>query len=421
MRSLVFLAALTLAACNGASTNGHSGTTLTGGAPVQQAAPNTELTPAFTGQTRAPERLSNVRLNIETVATGLIHPWAIALMPDGRMLVTERPGRLRVVSRDGTISPPVEGLPLVVAQSPERPLDIAPATAQRQGGLLDVVLAPDFARSRMIYWAYSEERGGERRNGTSVARGRLSDDARRVENVQVIFRQEPAWESLLHFGASLVFDRAGHLYVGLGERSVIDARPLAQDLSTHIGKVVRINADGTVPRDNPFVGQANVRPEIWAYGVRNIQGGALHPRTGELWTIEHGPRGGDELNIPRAGRNYGWPTITYGEEYSGQAIGGSLTQQEGMEQPLYYWDPVIAPGGMTFYRGNLFPWRGNLLIGGMRSEGLVRLELNGERITGEERLPLGARIRDVVEADDGALFVITDEDSGRVLRLTPQR
>ncbi len=320
------------------------------------------------------------------------------------MLVTERPGRLRVVSRDGAVSEPVQGLPAVVTPN--------------QGGLLDVLLAPDFASSRMMYWSYSEPRDGNS-NGTSVARGRLSADLARVENVEVIFRQEPGWNSPLHFGSNLVFDREGRLYVGLGERSVRDARPLAQDLSTHLGKVVRINADGSIPADNPFVGQEGVRPEIWTYGMRNIQGADLHPETGELWTIEHGPRGGDELNIPRAGRNYGWPVITYGVEYSGETIGDGIAVQEGMEQPVYYWDPVIAPGDMHFYRGSMFPWQGDIVIAGLGALGLVRLEIDGDRVTGEERFPLEARVRDVAEGDDGALWVVTDEPEGRLLRLTP--
>jgi glucose/arabinose dehydrogenase len=404
MRRLVFGAALIFAACSGADSNGQQ-TAAQSGAPVAQGAPNTDFAPAFTGQTRAPERMSGVRLHVETIASGLAHPWALAFLPDGRLLVTERPGRLRIVTPDGNLSAPLQGLPAVYAEN--------------QGGLLDVALAPDFAASRLIYWSYAEARE-RNRNGTSVARGRLSDDATRVENVQIIFRQQPAWESSLHFGSRLVFDREGRLYVGLGERSVREARPHAQDLSTHLGKVIRINVDGSAPQDNPFVGRANARPEIWAYGVRNIQGADLHPETGELWTIEHGPRGGDEINLVRAGRNYGWPTISYGEEYSGRPIGDGLTARAGMEQPVYYWDPVIAPGGMHFYRGALFPWRGNLLVAGLVSQGLVRLELDGERVTGEERFALGARVRDVAESEDGALWVITDEDNGRLLRLTPQ-
>jgi glucose/arabinose dehydrogenase len=401
MRTWIFAAALIFAACTGSPSNGQQSQNA-----VAQGAPNTDFTPAFAGQTRAPEALSGVQINAEEIATGLNHPWAIVFLPDGRMLVTERVGRLRVVTREGQISDPVAGLPEVFAQG--------------QGGLLDVVLSPNFATDRLIYWTYSEPREGGG-NGTSVARGRLSDDVSRVEDVQVIFRQMPSWQSRGHFGSRLVFDREGRLYVVLGDRQNPEPRQLAQDLSTHIGKVVRINADGSAPADNPFVGQANHRAENWSYGHRNIQGADLHPDTGELWTIEHGPRGGDELNIPRAGRNYGWPVIGYGEDYNGSRM-HEASAREGMEQPIYYWDPVIAPGDMDFYRGSLFPWRGDLLIAGLNTRSLVRLDVEGERVTGEERFALNVgRIRDLAESEDGALWIITDEDNGRVLRLTPQR
>ena len=270
----------------------------------------------------------------------------------------------------------------------------------------------------MIYWSYAEPRDDGR--GTSVARGRLNDNATRVENVQVIVRQMPSRDSGGHYGSRLVFDREGHLYVTLGERQRPESRALAQDLSTTLGKVVRINADGSVPTHNPFVGRANVRPEIWSYGHRNVQGADLNPETGALWTIEHGPRGGDELNIPRAGLNYGWPIIGYGIDYDGSAQ-HETSQREGMEQPVYYWDPVIAPGDMDFYRGSLFPWRGDILIAGLNSQALVRLDIDGEHVTGEERFALGVgRIRDIAESEDGALWIITDEDNGRILRLTPR-
>jgi glucose/arabinose dehydrogenase len=400
VRNLIFVSVLTLAACNGAESNRQAG------APVAQGAANTDFRPAFPGQTRAPEARSGVTIEAQVIARGLDHPWAIAFLPDGRMLVTERAGRLRVVTREGRMSEPVAGVPEV--------------DARNQGGLLDVTLGPNFASDRLIYWSYSEPRGDDE-NGTSVARGRLSADASRVENVQVIFRQEPAWRSTGHFGSRLVFDREGRLYVTLGERQRAEPRQLAQDLSTHIGKIVRINADGTVPADNPFVGRANVRPEIWSYGHRNVQGADLHPETGALWEVEHGPQGGDELNIPEAGRNYGWPVICYCEDYGGAPMGEGPVR-EGMEQPLYYWDPVIAPGDMDFYRGALFPWRGDILIAGLRSEQLVRLEVEGERVVGEERFDLGVgRIRDLAESEDGALWIVTDEDDGAIVRLTPRR
>jgi len=401
MRLWVFAASLIFAACSGSPSNGQQSAS----APVQQGAPNTDFAPAFAGQTRAPEVRTNVQINAQVIATGLNHPWAIALLPDGSMLVTERAGRLRVVTRGGQISDPITGLPEVFAQG--------------QGGLLDVVLSPNFATDRLIYWSYSEPREGGG-NGASVARGRLSDNATRVESAQVIFRQMPSWQSRGHFGSRLVFDREGRLYVTLGDRQNPEPRPLAQDLNTHIGKVVRINADGSIPADNPFVGQANHRPETWSYGHRNVQGAALNPESGALWTIEHGPRGGDELNVPRAGLNYGWPVIGYGEDYNGSRM-HEASAQAGMEQPIYYWDPVIAPGDMDFYAGSMFPWRGDVLIAGLEHGELVRLDIEGERVTGEERFALGVgRIRDVAESEDGALWIVTDEDNGRLLRLTPE-
>jgi glucose/arabinose dehydrogenase len=402
VRFWIFPLALIFAACSGAESQGQPQS-----GPAAQGRQNTDFTPAFEGQTRAPEQISGVTIVTQEIARGLDHPWAIVFLPDGRLLVTERAGRLRVITREGAISDPIAGLPRVDARG--------------QGGLLDVVLGPSFATDRMIYWSYSEPRGNDT-NATAVARGRLSEDATRVENVQVIFQQNPAWRSTAHFGSRLVFDREGHLFITLGERSNSDARVHAQDLFTTIGKVVRINADGSAPSDNPFVTRGNAMPEIWSYGHRNLQGADLHPETGALWTIEHGPQGGDELNIPQAGRNYGWPIISYGEDYSGAPIGEGITQQEGMEQPIYYWDPVVAPGDMDFYRGELFPWRGDILIAGLDSEALVRLKLDGERVAGEERFALGiGRIRDLAESQDGALWIVTDEDNGRVLRLTPQR
>jgi glucose/arabinose dehydrogenase len=369
-------------------------------------APNTAFAPAFAGQTRAPAARSGVAIERQQIATGLEHPWALAFLPDGRLLVTERPGRLRVVSQQGEVSGPVAGLPRVLADG--------------QGGLMDIALAPSFAQERLIYWTYSEPRADG--NGTSVARGRLSEDAARVENVDVIFRQQPSREGGGHFGSRIVFDGEGWVFVTLGERQRTDSRGMAQDLGGHLGKVVRLEPDGSAVADNPFVARAGARPEIWSYGHRNPQGADLHPETGELWIVEHGPQGGDELNIARAGLNYGWPVISYGEEYSGRPVGEGVAVREGMEQPIYYWDPVIAPGDMDFYRGSLFPWRGDVLIAGLGAQALVRLELDGERVTGEERFNLGVgRIRDLAESDDGAIWIITDEGNGGLYRLTPRR
>lgn len=377
-----------------------------GTAPVPTPPPNVpSQEPAFEGQTRAPQLDSDFSLDHEVVADGLDHPWAIEFMPDGRMLVTERAGRLRIVAPSGEVSDPIEGLPEVDASG--------------QGGLLDVVLGPDFADDRMIYFSYAEPREGGK-NGTAVARAVLADDDSALRDVEVIFRQQPAWDSDKHFGSRLVWDNDGHLYVTLGERSLPEPRQLAQGLDNHLGKIVRLNPDGSAPDDNPFVGQGDAKAEIWSYGHRNVQGAALNPASGALWISEHGPQGGDEINVPEAGKNYGWPVITYGEDYSGEPIGEGITAKEGMEQPIYYWDPVISPSGIAFYRGDMFPeWQGNLLIAALNPSALVRLELDGERVRGEERLLTDiGRIRDVAEGPDGALWVITDKRDGELIHVT---
>ena len=341
-------------------------------------------------------------IRVDTVASGLEHPWGIAFLPDGRILVTERPGRLRIVDRNGTRSEPLAGVPAVLARG--------------QGGLLDVAIDPRFADNRLVYLSYAEPGDGGT-SGTAVARGRLGEG--RLENVQVIYRQTPKVRSDMHFGSRLVFDREGRLFVTQGDR--YNQRPLVQDLSTTIGKIVRINADGSIPRDNPFVGREGARPEIWSYGHRNVQAAALYPQTGQLWTVEHGARGGDELNHPEAGKNYGWPVITYGIDYSGVRIGEG-TQREGMEQPVYYWDPVIAPSGMTFYTGDAFPeWRGSALVGSMQPRALVRLTIDNGRVTREERYLRGLRVRDVQQGPDGFLYLVTDEDNGSLIRVSPRR
>jgi glucose/arabinose dehydrogenase len=375
---------------------------------------NPKQQPAFAGQTDAPEQKLNVAFDVVTVVEGLQNPWSVAFLPGGKMLITERPGRLRVASADGKLSEPVAGLP--------------PVAARGQGGLLDVVLDPAFAKNSLIYWSYAEPREGND-NNTAVARGKFVDDATapRVDEVQVIYHQRPSMASPLHFGSRLVFGRDGTLFVTQGDRSIIPGRMQAQTLSSGIGKMVRINTDGSIPKNNPFVGKEGVLPEIWSYGHRNIQAAALHPATGELWEIEHGTRGGDELNIARAGKDYGWPTIAYGIEYQGGQITGGIQQQDGMEQPIYYWDPIIGPSGMTFYNGSLFPqWKGNLFVGGHGSRDLVRLTLDGEKITGEERLlkdlqPKPEAVRDVRTGPDGALYVLTDGAAGRLLKLVPKK
>ncbi|MDH3233148.1 MAG: PQQ-dependent sugar dehydrogenase [Alphaproteobacteria bacterium] len=340
------------------------------------------------------------RLQLVTVAKGLEHPWSLAFLPGGRMLVTERPGRLRIVGRDGTLSPPVAGVPRVYARG--------------QGGLLDVILDTDFAANRVIYLSYSEP--GDGGGGTAIARAVLKDNA--LSKLKVIFRQVPKSDGGRHFGSRLVIARDGTLFATVGERG---ERKRAQDPRVNRGQVVRIHRDGRIPKDNPFVGKAGYRPEIWSYGHRNPQGAALHPTTGKLWTVEHGARGGDEINIPRPGRNYGWPVISYGRHYWGGKIGEG-THKAGMEQPVHYWDPSIAPSGMAFYTGDKYPrWKGNVFIGALRFQLLSRLVLKGEKVIKEERLfdELGERIRDVRQGPDGYLYMLTDSGEGAVLRIEP--
>jgi glucose/arabinose dehydrogenase len=376
---------------------------------------NPEQKPAHAGQTDAPEKKSGVAFEVVTVAEGLQNPWAVAFLPGGKMLITERPGRLRVLSADGKLSAPVTGVPAVDARG--------------QGGLLDVALDPAFAKNNIIYWSYAEPAAEPGANNTAVAKGRFVDDATspRVDNVQVIYHQRPSFASRLHFGSRLVFGRDGTLFVTQGDRSDVPGRMQSQKMDSGIGKIVRINTDGSIPKDNPFVGKEGVLPEIWSIGHRNIQSAALHPTTGELWEVEHGTRGGDEINIARKGRDYGWPTIAYGIEYRGGPITGGITQQEGMDQPLYYWDPIIGPSGMAFYTGSLFPaWRGNLFVGGHGTRDLVRLELGGDKVVAEERLlkdlqPKPEAIRDVRQGPDGAIYVLTDGSAGRLLKLVPKK
>lgn len=408
MKLRVIAAALTLAVGGAASSATAQGVD-------PRPANNPEQKPASAGQTDAPETKSGVAFDVVTVAEGLVNPWSLAFLPGGKMLVTERPGRLRVLGADGTLSAPVAGLPAVDARG--------------QGGLLDVVLDPAFAKNNLIYWSYAEPNEGQAGfNNTAVARGKFVDDpaAPRVDEMQVIYHQRPSFNSPLHFGSRLVFGRDGTLFVTQGDRSNIPGRMQSQNLDSGIGKIVRINTDGSIPKDNPFVGKEGALPEIWSIGHRNIQSAALHPTTGELWEVEHGTRGGDELNIARKGKDYGWPTIAYGIEYRGGAITGGITQQAGMEQPAYYWDPVIGPSGMAFYTGSLFPaWKGNLFVGGHATNDLVRLVLDGEKVVGEERLlkdlqPKPERIRDVRVGPDGAIYVVTDSSTARILKLVPK-
>jgi glucose/arabinose dehydrogenase len=362
------------------------------------------LSTAAAAQDTQRVRTDKVEVIVETAARGLDHPWSLAFLPDNRMLVTERPGRLRIVSEDGRLSEPIRGLPRIAAR--------------RQGGLLDVALDPNFAQNRAIYFSYAEDRG-EGQAGTSVARARLSDDDRSLESLQVIFRQQPSHGGGNHFGSRLVFDRDGNLFITLGDR--FDLREQAQNLSSHIGKVLRIRPGGGAAPGNPYLDREGVRPEIWSIGHRNIQAAALHPTTGALWTVEHGARGGDEVNIPARAKNYGWPVISYGVDYSGAKIGEG-TAKAGLEQPVYYWDPSIAPSGMAFYTGDRFPaWRGSVLVGALAGKLVSRLETDGSRVTGEERMlqNLGERIRDVRQGPDGLVYLLTDSSQGRILRMRP--
>jgi glucose/arabinose dehydrogenase len=339
-------------------------------------------------------------VRVETLASGLNHPWAVVPLPDGRMLVTERPGRLRLIARDGKLSAPLRGIPGVFAH--------------HQGGMLDVALDPQFASNGLIYLSFAER--GHAGAATAVARAKFTDSG--LEGAHVIFRQEPKVNGGKHFGSRLAFAPDSKLFVTLGERFKFDP---AQDLSNHLGTIVRINADGSVPKDNPFVGKDDARPEIWSYGHRNIEAAAINPATGALWVAEMGPQGGDELNVPEAGRNYGWPLVSWGNHYDGKDIPNPPTRPD-LADAIRRWTPVISPSGMAFYTADRMPgWKGSLLIGGLSSKAIIRLSLDGQKITDEERIALGARIRDVRQAPDGTVLALTDEDNGKLLRLSPVR
>jgi glucose/arabinose dehydrogenase len=337
-------------------------------------------------------------IRVETFAAGLAHPWGGAFLPDGRMLVTERPGRLRIVSTEGRVSEPLSGLPEI---------DVA-----GQGGLLDVAIDPDFVSNGLVYFSYAE--AGEGGASTAVARGKLAGGG--LENVEVIFRQQPKLGGSNHFGSRIAFAPDGTVFVTLGDRFKFDP---AQDNTDHLGTVVRINPDGSVPPDNPFVGRSDALPEIWSYGHRNVQGAAIEPETGALWTIEFGPLGGDELNRPQPGRNYGWPLVSWGKHYNGKEIPDPPTRPD-LADAVRHWVPAISPSGMSFYDGALFPaWRGDLLIGGLSSRALVRLNMENGQVAGEERMDMGARVRDVQPGPDGAVYLLIDRSDGEILRVTP--
>lgn len=370
--------------------------------PVETRDPNTNYKPAFEGQTRVKAVKTTTSYQSKIITKDLNRPWGIAVLPDGRFLITEKGGTMRIASVDGTLSAPITGLP--------------PVNAGGQGGLLGLAIDPDFANNRMVYWSFSENT--DQGTLTAVAKGKLSADEKTMENVSVIYRATPAYRGTLHYGSRIVIDKSGNLIVSTGERSDLETRPQAQDLKSALGKVIRITKDGQPAEGNPFIGRSDARPEIYSYGHRNVQGLAFHPETGDLWENEFGPRGGDELNLIQPGKNYGWPIITYGLEYSGKKIGDAITQMNGMEQPVYYWDPVLSPSGMTFYSGNEIPeWKNNLFITGLNSNHIARLVIQNNRVVGEERLLAneGQRFRDITQGKDGALYAITDE--GRLYRL----
>jgi glucose/arabinose dehydrogenase len=371
-------------------------------APVETRAANTNYPPAFKGQTRIGGISTATPYEWKVLNSGLSRPWGITTLPDGRFLITEKGGSMRIASTSGTLSATITGLPAV--------------NASGQGGMLGLTLDPAFVTNRIVYWSFSENT--PEGNLTSVAKGSLSADEKRIENAIVIYRATPAYNGNLHYGSRLLFDKSGNLFVSTGERSDMVTRPQAQSLQSANGKILRITTDGKPAAGNPFLNNSDARPEIYSYGHRNVQGLAFHPQTGDLWENEFGPRGGDEVNLIQPGKNYGWPIITYGIEYSGEKIGESLTQKPGLEQPVYYWDPVVSPSGMTFYNGNDIPeWKNNLFIAGLNSNHIVRLVINNNKVTGEERLLSGEgqRFRDITQGKDGALYAVTDE--GRLYRI----
>ena len=386
----------------GSNNSNTASTDDTANRPVETKRPNTDYKPAFEGQTRIAGVKTTTLYEAQTITTTLNRPWGIATLPDGRFLITEKGGTMRIATTTGTVGAPITGLPSV--------------SSGGQGGLLGLTIDPQFETNRMVYWVFSENVEGG--NLTAVAKGTLSADEKRIENATVIYRATPAYRGTLHFGGRILFDKTGNLFITTGERSDLETRPQAQSLNSALGKIIRITKDGQPAPGNPFIGRNDARPEIYSYGQRNPQGLAFHPVTGDLWENEFGPRGGDELNIIKPGKNYGWPTISYGLEYSGDKVGQGITQQNGLEQPVYYWDPVLSPSGMAFYTGNDIPeWKNNLFITGLNSNHIARLVIKDNKVTGEERLLAGEgqRFRDIAQGKDGALYAVTD--GGRLYRI----
>ncbi|WP_426058986.1 PQQ-dependent sugar dehydrogenase [Hymenobacter sp. B1770] len=374
----------------------------TPGQPVETREQDAGFKPAFAGQTRAPGVKTSAAYEVRVVSEGLTKPWCIATLPDGRFLVTEKAGNLRIVSAGGQVSEKIEGLPKVVDKG--------------QGGLLGLALDPNFSTNLLVYWAFTELRG--KNNLLALGKGRLSADERRIEEARVIYRAEPAYDGNNHYGGRVMFDQSGHLFLTSGDRFEPERRANAQNPGTGVGTILRLTKDGQPAPGNPFAGQANARPEVYSIGHRNPQGIDIHPETGEVWLSEMGPRGGDELNRLEPGKNYGWPIITYGIEYNKDKIGQAITQREGLEQPVYFWDPVLSPSGMTFYRGSaISEWKNNLFICGLNSHHIARLVLENRKVVGEERIAADQqqRFRAITEGTDGALYAVTDE--GRLYRI----
>ena len=388
-------------ACNTNSTINSNTSSKDSIRPVETKPPNSNYKPAFPGQTRISGVKTKTPYEGKVLTSDLKSPWGIAVLPDGRFLITQKGGTMRIASTSGQLSEDITGLP--------------PVNSGGQGGLLGLTLDPQFENNRMVYWVFSKSTPA---NHTAVAKGKLSADEKRIENATVIYDALPAHNSVLHYGGRIVFDKTGNLIVSTGERSDLETRPKAQDLNTGLGKLIRITKDGRAAPDNPFAGRADARPEVYTYGHRNVQGLAFNPQTDDLWENEFGPLGGDELNLIKPGHNYGWPIITYGLEYSGQKVGGGITQKAGLEQPIYYWDPVLSPSGMCFYTGDNMPeWKNDLFICGLSSQHIARLVIKDNKVVGEEVLLAaeGQRFRDITQGKDGLLYAVTDQ--GRLYKI----
>lgn len=401
--------AILLAACGKQVEDSDSAATdssAVAAAPVETKKGNTDYKPAFEGQTRIAGVQTKTAYEFSILDSTLNRPWGLAALSDGRFIVTEKDGTMRIVSANGTHGDPLKNIPKV--------------NAEDQGGLLGVCLDPSFDQNRMIYWAFSEPL--PQGNVTAVAKGKLSSDEKSLEGVKVIYRATPAYKGTLHYGGRVAFSKDGNLYLSTGERSDLETRPQAQDLNSGLGKIIRITTDGKAVAGNPFEGKTGARAELYSYGHRNVQGIAFHPETGDLWETEFGPRGGDELNRIEPGKNYGWPVITYGIEYAGGKIGDSIQQKSGMEQPIYYWDPVISPSGITFYSGDAIPeWKNNLFISCLSGMHICRIVIENNKVTGEERLLADQeqRFRDITQGKDGALYAVTDQ--GRLYKINKKQ